>query len=181
MRRFTVKGHKGKNRVRLAARGLGVGTYRISASTTSGRLVRRATVVVLADSTPTAAQVAAARAADVCASYARLTSGSATNDGPTSLAPGHETRNASAPGGTPSTEGPGGVLGSAVQKTARAIRPWLVALLVFAIALLAVGSVPQLAGTRDTRLNDFLARRRVELVAVGAASFAAVIIAILLG
>jgi hypothetical protein len=52
--------------------------------------------------------------------------------------------------------------------------------LAFAIALLALGSVPQLAGARETRVNDFLARRRIEVVIAGAAFFVAVIVAFLL-
>jgi hypothetical protein len=187
LRRFTVKGHAGRNRVRIGARRLGVGTYRIVARTVSGHLVRQATVVVLADSTPTRAQVASARAANVCVSSSSFASASGLNG---SLLPtlGPEAGAPSAPGGTPAAGGfpggngqPGKVLGSAVERTARAIQPWLVALLAFAIALLALGSVPQLAGAHDTRLNDFLARRRVELVAVGTASLVAVIVAFLLG
>ena len=185
VRRFKIKGHAGKNRVRISAGTLEVGTYRISATTTAGRLVRRTTLIVLADRTPTRAQIALAQAADVCAS----SSGDAGTTGSTSLAPGQAAGAPKAPGGIPSTGGfaagssarPGGVLGSTVAQTAHAIRPWLVALLAFAIALFGIGSMPQLAGARDARVNELLARHRTEIVALGAVSFAAVIVAFLLG
>jgi hypothetical protein len=183
VRRFTVKAHAGKNRLRFTARGLVVGTYRISASTLSGRLVRRATLVVFADSTPTSAEIAAARSANVCASSTRFgAGGDASSSSPSTL--GREAPTPAAPGGSPSTGGfpvspparPGGVLGSSVQETARAIQPWLVALLAFAIALLALGSAPRLATTPNSRVNDLLARHRPQVVGLGAAAFVAVII-----
>lgn len=191
VRRFAVKAHAGRNRVRFPARGsrwrLRPGTYRISASTVSGRLLRRATVVVLNDSTPTRAEISAARAADVCASSSRLAF--AGSNGYSSITPGRAGGATAAPGGQPSVGGfvaggntkPGGVLGSTIEKTARAIRPWLVALLALSIALLAVGSVPRFATTRETRVNDLLARYRLEFVGLGAAAFVAVVIAFLLG
>ena len=185
VRRFKIKGHAGKNLVRISARTLDIGTYRISATTTTGQLVRRTTLIVLADRTPTRAQIAAAQAANVCAS----SSGAAGTSGSTSLAPGQAASAPSGPGGTPATGGfagggsarPGGVLGSTVAQTAHAIRPWLVALLAFAIALFAIGSMPQLAEARDARVNELLARHRTQVVALGAVSFVAVIVAFLLG
>jgi hypothetical protein len=185
VRRFKIKGHAGKNRVRISARTLDVGTYRISATTITGRLVRRTTLIVLVDRTPTRAQIAAAQGADVCAS----SSGTALTGGSTSLAPGQAASAPSGPRGTPSTAGfaggsnarPSGVLGSTVAQTAHAIRPWLVALLAFAIALFAIGSMPQLAAARDAKVNELLARHRTRVVALGAVSFVAVIVAFLLG
>jgi hypothetical protein len=67
-----------------------------------------------------------------------------------------------------------------VQKTARAVRPGLVALLAVAIVLLGLGSLPRVA-LADARLNELLARRRTEIAAVGAAALLAVVIAFLIG
>jgi hypothetical protein len=177
VRRFTVRGHKGRNRVRLSARGLDVGTYRVSASTTSGRLVHQTTVVVLADTTPTRAQIATARAANVCASSMSASSAASTSG---SIGAAGGTPPVGAFAGGNSAE-PGGVLGSTVAEAARAIKAWLVALLAFAIAVLTVASVPQLAGGRDSHLNEMLARHRIQFVAVGAAALAAAIVVFLLG
>ena len=72
-----------------------------------------------------------------------------------------------------------GVLGSTVEKTARAIRWFLVALLAVAIVLLTAASLPRVA-VPDARINDLLARHRVELAGLGAVALAAVAVAFLL-
>jgi hypothetical protein len=71
------------------------------------------------------------------------------------------------------------VLATSLEKTAEAIRPLLVALLALAILLLALASVPRL-GVAEPRFNDLLARHRLELVGLGAASLVAVALAFLL-
>jgi hypothetical protein len=190
VRRFTVVAHKGRNRVRFPARGsrfeLVAGTYRISASTVSGRLVRRATLVVLDDATPTSAQIEAARQANVCISSTRFAGTGGPNG---TFTPGKQAGPNAASVGTPSSGGfpvggstpPGSVLGSTIERTARAIQPWLVALLAVAIALLALASAPRLAGAHDRRVNELLVRHRAEIAGLGTAALLAVVIAFLLG
>jgi hypothetical protein len=73
-----------------------------------------------------------------------------------------------------------GVLASSVERTARVIRPVLVALLAFAILLLGVASLPGEA-VPEARMHDLLARHRVELAGLGAATLVAVAVAFLLG
>jgi hypothetical protein len=70
------------------------------------------------------------------------------------------------------------VLGSTAARAARAIRPILVALLGLAIVLLGIASLPRLAFV-DRRVNDLLARHRLEVAAFGAAAFVAVLITLL--
>ena len=72
------------------------------------------------------------------------------------------------------------VLGSAVERTARAVRPFLVALLAGAILLLGLASLPRVA-VPDPRLNDVLARHRAEIATVGVVALVAVAVAFLLG
>jgi hypothetical protein len=71
------------------------------------------------------------------------------------------------------------VIGSTVEKTARAIRPALVALLAIAILLLGLASLPPLAAV-DARYNDLLARHRAEIASLGAVALAAVAVTFLL-
>jgi hypothetical protein len=73
-----------------------------------------------------------------------------------------------------------GVLASSVEKTARAIRPLLVALLALAILLLGVASLPREA-VPEPRMHYLLARHRVELAGLWAAALVAVALAFLLG
>jgi hypothetical protein len=68
----------------------------------------------------------------------------------------------------------------AVESTARAIRPALVALLAVAILLLGLASLPQ-AAFPDARVNYALARHRPQLMALGAAALVAVVISFLIG
>jgi hypothetical protein len=72
------------------------------------------------------------------------------------------------------------VLASSVEKTARAIRPLLVALLALAILLLGLASLPREA-VPEPRMHFLLARHRVELAGLGAAALVAVALAFLLG
>jgi hypothetical protein len=68
---------------------------------------------------------------------------------------------------------------SAVERTARAIQPLLVALLAVAILLLGLASLPQ-AAVPEARFNYVLTRHRTELAAFGAAALVAVVIAFLI-
>jgi hypothetical protein len=75
---------------------------------------------------------------------------------------------------------PGGVLGSSVEETARAIRPLLVGLLAVAILLLGIASLPRVA-TPDSRAAFLLASHRGEIAGLGTAALVAVVIAYVLG
>jgi hypothetical protein len=178
---FEVTGKAGLNRIRLPRPGsrltLRSGTYRISGWTRSGRLVERVVVVVF-ERRPSAAQLQAARSANVCPETANLVSKS------TASTPERVGR-ALSPTRAPSANGPalkpgsfpGRVLGSAVE-AARAIRPMLLVLLGLSILLLGIASLPRLAFL-DRRVNDLLAQHRLELLGLGTAAFVAVVITFL--
>jgi hypothetical protein len=183
--RFAVAGHAGVNRVRFPRPASGLklaaGTYRISGRTGRGRLVERVILVVFDHGPPTADELQAARSANVCPAPTTL----AQLGGASTYA--QVARPLSTPG-RPATNGPalksdplpGGVLGSTAAQAARAVRPMLVALLGVAIVLLGIASLPQLAFV-DRRANQLLARHRIEIAALGAAAFIAVVITFLLG
>jgi hypothetical protein len=182
---FSVQGHAGLNRVRFPGRAkhlqLEAGTYRISARTRSGRLLRRVTIVVVEGETPSSSEVSSARAANVCTAAGSLASASAaagsTGASNTSLSVGHPSASGTRAQGTNTHSG--AVLGTSVAKAARAIQPLLVALLSLAIVLLALASLPRMA-LRESRTSDLLARHRIEIAGLGAAAFAAVVIGFLL-
>lgn len=197
--RFRIAGHAGLNRVRFAGRvkgrALSPGTYRISARTAAGTIVRRVTVVVVDGPAPTHGELRALRAANVCNGSdepdGSVISSGLSDDGSTdgtvaSAAPAESLPGASSPELAPSGVTPhvpdvgGGVLASSVEKTARVVRPLLVALLLFAIVLLALASVPQVA-VAGGRTNDLLARHRTEIAALGAVALVATAIAFLVG
>jgi uncharacterized membrane protein (Fun14 family) len=180
--RFRVTGRTGVNRLRFprptSRLTLDAGTYSISGQTRSGRLVERVTLVVF-DRPPSAVELQAARSANVCSTPASLAS---SRTGSTHVGVARTL----SPAGRPSASGavlspdsgPGGVLGSTAAQAARAIRPILVALLGLAIVLLGIASLPRLAFV-DHRVNDVLARHRLEVAALGAAAFVAVLITLL--
>jgi len=191
-----VQGHAGLNRVRFPRRAkdlqLGPGTYRISARTRAGRLLRRVTIVVVEGGTPSSSEVSSARAANVCTSVSSLASAGAaagpTGASNTSLSVGHASAsgapaqgtNTHSGAGTGVGAGTGRVLGTTVAKAARAIQPLLVALLALAIVLLGLASLPGMA-LPESRTSDLLARHRIEIAGLGAAAFAAVVIGFLIG
>jgi hypothetical protein len=186
--RFTVKGHAGRNRVRVPIEAnrvqLEPGTYWISTRTRTGDLIRRVTIVVVdGRRVPSRDELAAARASNVCTSTtsfvdADVSTGASNQPVQRALTPG-TTRSASGPGlGTKSHSG--AVLGTTVAKAARAIRPLLVALLVLAILLLGIASLPRVA-MREARTGDLLARHRTQIAGLGAAAFVGVVIVFLLG
>jgi hypothetical protein len=191
--RFAVAGHAGLNRVRFPRPAsnlqLEPGTYRITAHTGLGRLVRRVTIVVVDRGRPTRHQLTTARASNLCAAANRL----ATASG---LAGASNTSNLSSPPqdfagaftpGRPSASGPsegrnhpGAVLASTAEKTARAARPALVALLILAIVLLGIASLPRVA-FQESRANQLLVHHRAQIAGLGAVAFVAVVIAFLVG
>jgi hypothetical protein len=181
---FAVTAHAGRNRIRFPRRGsklrLDPGTYRITARTRAGQVVQRVTIVVVKAGAPTHDQIIAARAANVCVLPAASPSTGASSMASSSqgsLAPGQPS--ASGPVEAENTH-PGAVLGSTVATAARAVQPFLVALLALAILLLTVASLPRLAPL-DSRANQILARHRMEIAGLGAAAFVAVLIALKLG
>ena len=181
---FSVQGHAGLNRVRFSGRAkhlqLEAGTYRISARTPGGRLLRRVTIVVVEGGTPSSSEVSSARAANVCTPASSQASAAAGSTGAsnTSLSVGHPSASGVPAQGTNTHSG--AVLGTSVAKAARAIQPLLVALLALAIVLLALASLPRMA-LPESRTSDLLARHRIEIAGLGAAAFAAVVIGFLLG
>jgi hypothetical protein len=194
--RFSVQGKAGLNRIRFASRvgkrQLDAGTYRISARTSSGSIVQRVLLVVVDGSAPTGPELAAARASNACSLAARTIASSANGDegtasGGASFVAPKGLRGEFAPGsrstGTPAGPTPelptGGVLVSAVEETARALQPALLILLAAAIVLLAIASLPKVA-VPDARLNDALARHRLEIAAIGAAALVAFAITLFL-
>ena len=182
--RFAVQGHAGLNRVRFPGRAkhlqLGAGTYRISARTPGGRLLRRVTIVVVEGGTPSSSELSSARAANVCTSVSSLSSAAAGSTGAsnTSLSVGHPSASGAPAQGTNTHSG--AVLGSTVAKAARAIQPLLVALLALAILLLGLASLPRMA-LIESRTSDLLVRHRIEIASLGAAAFVAVVVGFLLG
>jgi hypothetical protein len=189
--RFTVLGHPGLNRVRFAGRVNGreleAGTYRISAGTRLRRLVRRVTVVIVSGGVPSRAQLASARSANVCPALRGIALAAASVTGTSETAGGADVLSSgerSAPSVSAPTKGSnvhsGAVLGSSVEKTARALRPVLVALLALAILLLGLASLPQPA-VPGPHLGSLLGRHRMEIVAVGTVALVGGIVALILG
>jgi hypothetical protein len=182
---FVVYGHAGLNRIRFPGRAsrlqLEPGTYRITARTRAGRVVRRVTIIVVEAGVPTRDQIAAARALNVCGAAGRFAAAASGSTGASNTSNGPFPAHPSASG--PSTgrnTHSGAVLAASVQKAARAIRPVLVALLLVAIVLLGIASLPPVAFP-DSRANEVLARHRVEIAGLGAAAFVAVVVAFILG
>jgi hypothetical protein len=175
---FTVKGHAGRNKVRfggrLHGRPLAPGTYRISVRTVHGRLVRTIVLVVVAHGVPSPSELRRLRAANVCHAAASIgtASGAAVSGGGSSPDSGRPiAASASGAVAVPTSHEPkghSGVLASAFEKTADAIRPLLVGLLAVAIVLLGLASLPRVAFL-DPRVTHALARHRVEIAGLGAA------------
>jgi hypothetical protein len=189
--RFSLQGHAGLNRIRFPGRPsrwqLDAGTYRISARTPAGRLLRRVTLLVVKAGAPTSDEISSARAANVCSSASRVASAESTGASNTSLPGGQQQlANSFIPKSQPSASGPapvanahsGAVLGSTVARATRAIQPLLIALLALAIVLLGLASLPRTV-LAESRANDLLARHRPELAGLGAVALVAVAIAFL--
>ena len=189
---FTVKGHRGVNRIRFRGRVHGrplhPGTYRISVRTADGTAVRQIVLVVVGNSTPSDAELRALRAANTCPEEKIATGSSADNgnDGTGAAAGPTQTPTAASSGGSSDEGSEGfslargrsddsGILGSTVQKTARTLQPILLALLALSILLLGLASLPRIAA--EPRLNYLLAQHRAEIAALGAAALVAVALA----
>jgi hypothetical protein len=172
----------------VAGRRLGPGTYRISARARAGQRIPRVTIAVFDDTTPTRAEIAAARRANVCASTGSTASGANASTAPpvaNRLAKTEHVQRALEPkpsaSGVPSgSNARTGVLGAAVEKTAETVRPLLVAFLALAILLFAVASLPTVV-VGDPRLHHLLAKHRFDIALAGGAALVAVVIASILG
>ncbi|HEX7143942.1 MAG TPA: hypothetical protein VF225_01415 [Gaiellaceae bacterium] len=181
VQQFTVRGHAGRNWIRFpAARSrlrLVPGTYRISAHTSGGLLVRRVTIVVVDRGKPSRAEIAAARAANVCPAADRIASAKGSGGASNTSSP------AGSPSGTPLHEGAntrsGSVLGASLTRAARALEPLVIGLLGLAIALLGIASLPRFA-TTGSPTNEFLDRYRIAIAGLGATALAAVVVMIAL-
>jgi hypothetical protein len=185
--RFTVAGHAGLNRVRFAGvvhgRRLTPGTYRISIRSASGRVVRRVTLVVVGGSAPSRAELRSLRSANTCNGGGGTASTTTLTPLATQKLPGPPAAPQQVAVDGLAPHGPNlhsGVLASSGEKTARAVRPLLVALLALAILLLGVASLPRVA-VPEPQMHYLLARHRVELAGLGAAALVAVALAFLLG
>ena len=195
---FSVQAHKGVNRVRFTGRvgkrKLVPGTYYLEARTALGELVRRVTVVVVKSAPPSRHEPEALQAANVCPATSDFAAASPFSNNPFFTGGAFSIGKSAEPARVgrsmkPNTESSGlgagssstaRVLATAVENTARAIRPALVALLAAAIVLLGLASLPQ-AAFPDARLDHALARHRPQLAALGAAAFVAVVISFLIG
>jgi hypothetical protein len=189
--RFSVRGTKGVNHVpfygRVGGKVLVPGTYRIAAHAAQTAPVAHVTIIVSDRPNPTLSEVRAARSANVCAGLtldSALSTGGSAHGGATSASGSPPSVAVLAAGSGDSVSVPevdsGSVLGTAVTKVGRGIQPLLVALLAIAIVLLGITSLSQPAFL-GPRLNDTVARHRLELAATGAAALIAVALVFLLG
>jgi hypothetical protein len=194
--RFVVHAHKGVNKVRFTGRVRGrklvPGTYFLEGRTASGRPVQGLTLVVVEGSAPSRGELETLRSANVCPAtnafprtspflsspFFTGTFGTGGSAVPHSVT-GSVTPDSQASGLGAGSSSTGRILVSAVERTARAIQPLLVALLAVAILLLGLASLPQ-AAVPEARFNYVLTRHRTELAAFGAAALVAVVIAFLI-
>jgi hypothetical protein len=181
---LTVAGHPGLNRLRFGGtvhgRRLVPGTYRISVRTATGHVVRRVTLVVVDGAAPSRDELRTLRAANTCPGDPDTSTTSTTAVTSQSTGPGSPTsQQGAAEGVVPPAPRLHGLLGTSIAKAARAVRPLLVALLALAILLLGVASLPRTA-VPDPRMNDLLARHRIEVAGLGVAALLAVALALLL-
>jgi hypothetical protein len=183
---FTVPARAGLNHVRfrgaLHGRPLRAGTYHVSIRTAAGHVVRRVTLVVVDGAAPSRDELRTLQSANTCSSGAGTTTTASTTQ-PPSRANDPDTpasQQGAAQAVVPPAPSLHGILGSSIAKTASAVRPLLVALLGLAIVLLGLASLPR-AVVPDPRMNDLLARHRMEVAGLGVAALLAVALALLLG
>ena len=192
---FAVRTHRGTNRIpfrgELNGQPLEAGTYVIKGRTQRG-IVLRFVVLVVESGTPTPAQVAAARASNVCVSSAAATSGlgfepgsgsamlaSSITGNPSDVARDQKTQGvASASAEEEGSPVPGVVSPAHLAKNAR--NPLVIAALVAAILLLGLAAAPSEAFS-EPRLNDLLVRHRSDVAFAGGGVLVAAVIALLFG
>jgi hypothetical protein len=193
--RFVAQGKPGVNKVRFAGRlkgeKLDPGTYRITARLRKGRAVERVLLVIVRSGSPSPAEVAALRASNVCptltgfaATAGNSTGASNTGDaselGDDESKPDDDENESGFPSASPPSDDDRGVLGSAtVKEAAKALQPGLIALLIAAIILLGLASMPRTAFVGG-RTNEALARHRPQIMALGTAALVGVALTFLL-
>lgn len=183
---FSVAGRAGLNRVRFGGavhgRPLTAGTYHISIRTGAGQVVRRVTLVVVDGAAPSQDELRSLQSANTCGTVAGTATTSTAQPPSEATGPGTPTpvsQHGAAQSVVPPAPSLHGILGSSIAKTARAVRPLLVALLGLAIVLLGVASLPR-AAVPDPRMQDVLARHRIEVAGLGVAALLAVVLELLL-
>jgi hypothetical protein len=185
-----VHGHAGTNRVRVHARvgkhALRPGTYRINARGPRGRSVLSITILVVGQAPPSAAQLRAARHANVCRGGAGTGTGvSAPRGGDGAAGTGSKTGRTGAAG----AEGVGGFAASRPRSSlgggtgtggltapSSPVQVGLLAVLSLAIFLLGVGSLPRTV-IPHPRTAALIARRRPEIAAGGVGALVAFLVA----
>jgi len=188
---FSVRAHRGVNKVRLRGRlhgrPLPVGTYVLTA-TVRGRPLVGVTIVVTA-SRPTARELAQARARNACANvlvqrvfFSRTIFRQPVGaHGPIGAPVQKGSR--PAPIQAAAVPSPGNVLGAEFSKPAGGFdlrRLFLLAASALAIALLGLAVLPATA-LSDPRLGMFVERRRIELALAGAGTLLGALLAYLAG
>jgi hypothetical protein len=191
---FVAHGHAGTNRTTFGGRVHGhqlpPGTYQITARTPHGAKVLRLILVVVDSGVPTPAELAAARAQNVCAVQAALASNfsfgglspagsqsGASGSGPQASEIVRNQQQEAAGGDDHGVPGLGGLSPRDVSKAVS--NPLVIASLAAAIALLGLAALPRRA-VPDPRLDDLLARHRGEVALAGVGALLAAITAMLL-
>ena len=188
---FTVHGHPGLNKVpfkgRLRGRQLPSGTYRISARTRGGTVLR-VTVVIVESGIPSPTELETAKRSNVCGASAALASNPMS--GPSAAAAPEQPRSTKRAASSKSASTHSGAVAAASSThgspfspqnvSENATNPLVIAALAAAVLLLGLAALPSEA-IPDPRITDALARHRVEVATAGAATLAAAIVALLLG
>jgi hypothetical protein len=186
--RFAISGHAGRNRVRfngrVHGRALPAGTYRIRARTIGGASLLNV-LLVIADKPLSPAQLARARATNVCASARALAtqeSGellAAPANGGNGSRSSEIARNQNAGPASSGERRSAAAPFSPARISHNATNPVVIAAFALATLLLGLAALPQTA-LPDPRLTYLLARHRLEIALAGSAALAAGLLALAL-
>jgi hypothetical protein len=198
---FTVRGHRGVNRVRFNGRvqgtQLGPGTYRITARTRGAGTVFRSTLVLVDARAPSKSALARAQGSNACGSAGALgTSGmggffaGATGGGSqggalaSSTIVRHQRHSGNGSGNGDEGAGAGDEHGRPIaQALSRAVEnaanPFVIALLGFAVLLFGLAALPRNA-LPDPRTMALVVSHRLELAMAGTAALGAAVVAMFL-
>ena len=190
---FRGRGRRGMNRIsfhaRVGKKPVEPGTYRIVARRPGGRIVMQRKLVIVRSGKPSRRQLAAARRANACLARAKVIAESRPLSGGGAPAGGNDTA-ARGSGGTshtaagpvppPTDHATGGVLGvsTSLSPTSQKMPFLVLALVGFAIVLLALGALPRSA--LPLAAGAVVARRRLEIAMAGLATLLASVIAYLI-
>lgn len=178
---FTVRGHPGLNKVpfkgRLRGRQLPSGTYRISARTRGGTVLR-VTVVIVESGAPSPTELETAKRSNVCGARAALAS-SLLSGVPAGPAPERAKKTATTSGsnhtgGVASASSTHSSPFSPARVSEKVTDPLVIAVLAAAILLLGLAALPG-AAIPDPRLSEALAQYRLEIATAGATALGAAI------